>query len=112
MKPEDRYAWLENRIDEEGAGGVDTLNSQFVDDYIDATDAKFRFTNFGAYKCPQLGRDLSTMFRAGRLRRSRLGLTDGAWQPGFPTWVWCYSLPRYHRSTNTTKINKETANGL
>lgn len=69
---------------------VDVLNSDFVDAYITAVHAKFKPTNWGAHKCPQLGLDLSSMARFSALKRSRIGLSVN-WQPGFPKWVWTYS---------------------
>ena len=90
MKPADRYAWIEKYL-RENAGGVDVLNREFVDAYIEDTGTKFRETMWGADKCPQLGRDLARMVKQRRLRRWRSGL-QGNWQPGFPTWVWSYEL--------------------
>lgn len=73
------------------AGGVDILNSDFVDTYIAATKVRFKPTNWGAFKCPTLSADLLAMYRSGRLKRHRAGLA-GNWQPGFPKWVWSYRL--------------------
>jgi hypothetical protein len=87
-----RYDWIKARIAEEIGGHVDILNSDFVDDYIAKFDAGYRPVNWGAHHCPQLGRDLSAMYNLGMLKRSRIGLTDGAWQPGFPKWVYTYTV--------------------
>lgn len=95
MKPLLRYDWIENHMRGDTLlkrGGVDILDSAFVDAYIEATEAPHTPTNWGAYKCPQLGRDLSKMYEMGILRRTRVGLSSGAWQPGFPKWVWSYRL--------------------
>lgn len=71
---------------------VDILDSDFVGSYIDATNAKHFPTFWGAYKCPMLGRDLSSLAKCGALKRWRNGLPRGSWQPGFPRWVWTYEL--------------------
>lgn len=95
MKPQDRYNWIERHMRGDNLlarGGVDILCADFVDAYIEATEAPYGAVNWGAYKCPQLGRDLAAMYRAGTLKRGRVGLSDGAWQPGFPKWVYCYRL--------------------
>ena len=95
MKPQDRYDWIENdlRTDAKARGGTDVLDSDFVDRYIEATGAAFRVTNFGAFKCPQLGRDLAAMTEQGILKRNRIGI-EGMAGMGFPRWVWSYRLTR------------------
>jgi hypothetical protein len=95
MKPHERRKWLYNAIKGE-RGGVDVLYADFVDAYMEATGAKCYPQMWGAHKCPQLGRDLSQMARDGALRRHRAGLSGGAWQPGFPKWVWSYEIGRGH----------------
>jgi hypothetical protein len=95
MKPMLRYEWIENHMRSDrllARGGVDILDRDFVDSYIEATQARHQDTNWGASKCPQLGRDLAEMVKMGVLRRSRVGLSGGAWMSGFPKWVWCYRL--------------------
>lgn len=94
MKPEQRREWIEAHMRSDAIlsrGGVDVLNSDFVDAYIDATKPKFRVTNYGAWKCPQLGRDLAQMVEDGVLRRHRVGIA-GLASMGFPRWVWSYEL--------------------
>lgn len=73
--------------------GVDVLNRYFVDDYADATSAKVEIMMWGANRCPQLGRDLLSMYKVGQLERGRIGLA-GNWQPGFPKWVWSYRVKK------------------
>ena len=68
---------------------ADVLDSDLVDSYIAATNAKHKPTCWGAYKCPMLGRDLAALASCGALKRWRNGLR-GTWQPGFPRWVWSY----------------------
>lgn len=94
MKPDARERWLLSRIAEEPGGLVDVCNRDFVDDYIEATGASFRAVNYGAHKCPQLGRDLSRMASRRDLRRRRFGI-EGMTGLGFPRWVWSYSV-RYN----------------
>jgi len=89
MKPSERHAWILRYIAEVEPHGVDVLNSAFVDAYVEATGANVRIMLWGANKCAQLGRDLTTMFHSRQLKRGRVGL-GGNWQPGFPKWVWSY----------------------
>jgi len=86
-----RYQWIAEWIKREGQ--ADVLNSEFVDCYINAVEARFRPTYWGAHKCPALGSDLAHMAKCGALDRFRVGL-GANWQPGFPRWVWSYSLGR------------------
>lgn len=87
-----RFDWIERAIEEELGNAVDVLNRDFVDAYTEATGVPFRVTFWGANKCAQLGRDLTEMKRKLRLKRARIGLSGGAWMPGFPKWVWSYRL--------------------
>ena len=89
----ERREWLLNYIKDSPFSGVDILQSDFVDEYIRATSAAYTTTCWGAYKCRQLGVDLSAMAKLGLLRRSRLGLRNN-WQPGFPRWVWVYEVSK------------------
>lgn len=93
MKPDARYAlieaWLQARPT---MTYVDVLDADFVWHYIEATDAKASVQKLGAPKCPQLGRDLGAMYRAGRLRRGSVGMPTGYASSGFPTWVYSYQL--------------------
>jgi hypothetical protein len=72
--------------------GVNVLDSNFVDWYIEKTDAKFGIQFFGAFSCPQLGRDLGAMYKAGLLDRRTAGLAPGDAAMGFPKWVYSYYL--------------------
>jgi hypothetical protein len=89
MKPSDRYDWIETYIEEGRGKPVSIVDRHFVDAYIAATKAPYTPTNFGAYKCPQLSRDLSEMYKRYRLRRYSTGI-QGMGGMGFPTWVWSY----------------------
>ena len=70
---------------------VDVLNRDFVDAYVSATNAKAVAVPYGADKCPQLGRDMSAMHAAGKLKRHTTGI-EGLAGMGFPRWVWSYYL--------------------
>jgi hypothetical protein len=73
-------------------GGVDILDSDFVDAFAIATQCKVKATCFGAFKCDYLGRTLSRMYKDKQLKRGRIGLSGGSWYPGFPKWVYVYWL--------------------
>src|SRR5690349_19003561 len=95
MTPQERYDWIEAHLRSKSKGyTVDVCDADFVASYIEATDASFRPTNYGAYKCRQLGKDLATMHSEYRLKRMRSGL-EGMGGMGFPTWVWSYTLAVY-----------------
>lgn len=76
--------WLER-------GPVDILNSEFVDSYIERFKPRHAIMTFGANRCPELSRLLSSMWTLSIIDRQAVGLSDGSWQPGFPKWVWSYS---------------------
>lgn len=106
MKPVDRYRWLYARAAKERSG-LDILFSDFVDQYAEATGAKLYFQMWGAHKCPQLGRDLAYMAKWRYLRRARIGLSSGAWQPGFPKWVWSYRCNRTELNDSIMRYKDE-----
>lgn len=90
MKPVDRYKWLKEYISQKPYG-VDILDAEFVQEYINATNAQYRVTIYGAFKCAQLGRDLAAMHHDYVLKRNRVGI-EGMGGMGFPTWVWNYQV--------------------
>lgn len=91
VKPyQDRRRWLLETINSEKS--VDVLNSGFVFDYANFTGAKITVPFWGAGWCQLLSSDLRRMFKGRLLRRRTVGLSSGAWQPGFPKWVYSYSL--------------------
>lgn len=103
-KPSDRQQWILQYLRDSGAHAhVDILNEQFVSAYIVRFSPTYRMTMLGAHKCRQLGKDLSDMYKAGLLIRSRMGLTATPVE-GFPKWIYCYSLP----SSSTEYDNKLT----
>jgi len=73
-------------------GYADVLDSDLVCAYADVTGCEPTVLMVGAPKCPQLGRDLSAMYAAGKLERSVVGLGNGDSSIGFPKWVYSYSL--------------------
>ncbi|WLJ71218.1 hypothetical protein [Sphingomonas phage Birtae] len=96
MASADRKDWIEEHMTQAAVEGErhvarDVLSRDFVDAYIEATNAAFRPTAYGAYKCPMLGRDLAEMVEEGRLRRTRIGI-EGLAGMGFPRWVWSYRI--------------------
>ena len=91
VKPADRHTWIVGYLEAGGERRVDVLNRYFVDAYVDATRARAYVMPYGADKCPQLGRDLSSLAALGTLSRSRVSITGLAGQ-GFPKWIWSYRL--------------------
>jgi hypothetical protein len=94
MSPADRHSWIKAylRARPKHDAQVDVLNAQFVHEYILATKAPFAWMAYGAHKCPQLGRDLSAMYKAGELGRAYVGMGPGSRNQGFPSWVYVYEL--------------------
>lgn len=72
-------------------GQVDILVVDFVDEYLKQFNPKFKPTNWGAHKCPEIARYLSLCYKSNLLNRARLSLGYN-WQPGFPKWVFVYYL--------------------
>lgn len=66
-----------------------TLNEDFVQQYIDATNSPHRIRLIGASTCPTLSRDLSTLYKQGKLERISAGTGD-MHSLGFPSWTWEY----------------------
>lgn len=92
MKPDARHRWIAGYLKAASYDlSVDILNSDFAYAYVEATGARVAHQPYGAPKCPQLGRDLLAMKKAGELKRSRIGI-QGMAGMGFPTWVWSYRL--------------------
>lgn len=88
-----RQEWLLDHFKNKGqsySGNV--LDSDLVDAYADANEVPVRMQFVGADKCPQLGRDLSSLFTNGYLSRFSVGLGDGLSSMGFPKWIWEYKV--------------------
>lgn len=93
MKQEKKN-WLMDYILKNGP--VDILNEKFVDQYVDKFNAKHKVQMYGANKCPELSRNLSTLFKEGILTRSTIGVPD-LWGMGFPKWVYVYDLHEIYK---------------
>lgn len=92
LSKRDRYEWIIAYIETKSdIGYVDILNSDFVMEYINKFEMGFVITMYGAYKCKQLGQDLSYMNKAGLLSRSTIGISNPQMGvTGFPRWVYVY----------------------
>jgi len=82
---------------------VSVTDEEFVDSYIKEFNVKHKVTLYGAYKCYDLGRQLSQMYKRGFLDRFIIGINAPI--DGFPKWVYTYSLRREY--FNLFKDNKE-----
>ena len=80
--------WILNYIKLNGP--VDILNSEFVEKFILENNVDYMPTNFGAFKCPTLNKELSKLVKNNQLVRHTVGV--GSWQPGFPKWVYSYDI--------------------
>jgi hypothetical protein len=88
-------AWLRERQALSSATWrVDVLDREFVDAYIEATEAKFQAQMIGANKCKLLSRDLHSLYVQDQLTRHTAGIGGGLCHQGFPRWVWSYALKR------------------
>lgn len=90
---EQRAEFIKDYLRNDGRGGVNILDSDFVDAYAEATGAKLRYVAYGAHKCAMLSRDLQRMKKEKKLIRHREGLWNMAGM-GFPRWVFVYDLPK------------------
>ncbi len=71
---------------------ADVMNSKLVDEYEEEFKPKVDVMIYGANRCKDLGRTLSAGYKLGLFKRSAVGLTNGAWNVGFPKWVYVYEL--------------------
>lgn len=85
-----RQAWIVQWLKENFC--ADSVNQQFHEDYH-KTFPKYKqaFKFWGAQPVARAMQDLAEMERDGLLKRGRVSL-GGNWQPGFPKWVWSYTL--------------------
>lgn len=67
-----------------------TLDSDFVDDYADATNAPLTPMILGAHRCAMLARDLNELHQQGVLQKYILGNPGMGY--GWPKWVYNYSV--------------------
>lgn len=83
----DKQYWVLNYIKSNQV--VDMLNEQFVDDYIKEFNTKHIVMPWGANKCNELSKLLSSLYNQGILKRSAVGIPK---EVGFPNWIYCYEL--------------------
>lgn len=89
----EKEEWIINYIQEhEHMKVVDILDEKFVNAFIKKIKAKYEVRMIGANKCRELSKLLSNMYKKGLLVRCAIGLKGGAWQDGFPKWVYCYEI--------------------
>ena len=107
-RPAERQRFI---LDHLRANGLaDTLDRDFVVAYIQATDAPSRGNPFGAPSCPTLGRDLSALYRQGKVARSRCGLSGH--EVGFPRWVYVYELAEARDNARTEVVRHRLPAGV
>jgi hypothetical protein len=116
MKPAARHAVILEFINERkqrgDSCGVNVLYSDFVDWYIEKTNAKYGIQFFGAFSCPQLGRDLSAMYKAGLLKRHTESLAPGDAAMGFPKWIYTYTINEVTNETSLSRIDQTISTGI
>ena len=76
--------------DKRSSDFLSALDADFVNRYIDATGATYRPMMIGADRCAMLAADLKALHDAGILSRHSTGISGMG--PGWPRWVWLYSL--------------------
>lgn len=85
-----RLEWIIDWLDLNTS--ADVVNEVFHDAYHAAFPEYVRHEKlWGAQPVTQAMRDLAAFERNGILERRRIGLGDGL-GPGFPKWVWSYTL--------------------
>lgn len=85
----DKQEWVIEYL-REHKEGVDILNQDFVDKYIEKFNPKYAVQPYGANTCKQLNRLLSDMYHCNMLNRWVVGLSGIGM--GFPKWVYVYTL--------------------
>ncbi len=74
-------------------GAVSVLDADFHDAFHERFGGARKWKAWGASPVPSAMATLRRLYDRRLLRRARVGLRDGEWQPGFPTWVWEYRIP-------------------
>lgn len=85
------FEWLKNYQIKNSLPGLDILDSDLVDAFCEAFNVTPKYTYWGANKCKKLGNILSVASKTGHAKKSIISLS-GAWQPGFPKWVYTYNF--------------------
>ena len=70
--------------------GIDMLNEKFVDEYIKEFTPKYKVMLWGANRCIELSKLLSSMYNQGILKRTPIGIPNSP--PGMPKWIYVYEL--------------------
>lgn len=89
MKKQDRLKLILKKVKE--LKNVSVVDSEFVDWYINTTNAKCYITMIGANICKTLSRDLSYLYNKKKLDRRITGIHVMCGY-GFPKWVYVYSI--------------------
>jgi len=96
IKPaSERKAWILNYLRKRSLSApyyVSTLDTNFVEDYVEFSGAKFLPMIIGAAKCKTLAKDLRELYLDGLLKRHACGIGNGDSSMGFPKWIWSYRL--------------------
>lgn len=69
---------------------ADMLNEKFVDEYIEEFKPKYSVQLWGANKCNELSKLLSSLYNQGILKRSSTGIPFAP--SGMPKWIYVYEL--------------------
>jgi len=69
---------------------VSSVDTDFVNSFVDKFNPKIRIMNWGANKCRELNRLLAFGYKQGKFSRRATGLGIN-WMYGFPKWVYVYS---------------------
>lgn len=69
---------------------VDTLDTQFIDEFERVTGAAVSIKMYGPNHCRYAAKTLNDMYKEGVLGRSCLGITNAP--SGFPKWVYSYYM--------------------
>jgi len=90
VHPAERHAFILDYLKREISASV--VDQPFQDAYhLKFPFYKREFKVWGAMPVKQAQKDLAELERSGILERFRCSL-GANWQPGFPKWVWSYSL--------------------
>lgn len=71
-----------------------SVDQAFHNDFFCLFGGKRKETLWGAQPVNRAMIKLRFLFDIGVLERNRIGLSGGAWAPGFPKWVYVYSLKK------------------
>jgi len=85
---EEKSDWIIDYL--EDSSGVSVVDQDFQEAYYKKFKVKRVIKMYGANPCPDAQKTLKKMYDAGEVRRARMSITGQL--PGFPKWVWVYSL--------------------